>query len=292
MISGARTVDEVAEELKGLTAAAVESATESSVQGRGSGSALTWDEMEKLVLGRALTAGVAGSPKSTDTPPSLGTRARRLAADRERARKRWWIVVSSTLGVLAVAMVAILVFGGLQCDLDSAQAGSTTVTSEPVDANVDAPLVPTTTTTSTTVPPVTLPPLDLPDYVAQLSGSEAIPAVDSEAGGSLELTLSEDGQSVDYVFTLENIDGLTLANLRVGEVGETGDKVFAVYPGPTKEGVFSGVVAEGSFGPDDFLGPLKGKTMADFIALLDEQSVYLIVGTTAHRGGEIRGQLE
>jgi hypothetical protein len=40
------------------------------------------------------------------------------------------------------------------------------------------------------------------------------------------------------------------------------------------------------------VGPLKGKTIADFVALIKAGSVYLNVGTTSHPSGEIRGQLK
>ncbi len=152
------------------------------------------------------------------------------------------------------------------------------------------PFVSSTTTTG--LPPETIPELKLPDYTAQLVGTEVVPSVRSEAGGTLELTVSEDGQSVAYVFVLEDLEGLTLARLRVGEPGEDGDEIFTVYPGPTKKGAFSGVAAEGSFSAEDLVGPLEGKTIADFVALVEEGSVYVIVGSTEHRGGELRGQLK
>ena len=37
---------------------------------------------------------------------------------------------------------------------------------------------------------------------------------------------------------------------------------------------------------------LKGKTIADFVALVKAGSLYLNVGTSSHPLGEIRGQLK
>ena len=285
--SGARTPEEVAEELRALMAAASSRAPGSDTQGQGPERALTWDEMERLVLGRALVTGETGG-----TPPGLGARTTRLAADRERSRRRWWIALSSGLGVLAVALVAVMVSGGFQCWLGTAQSASTTLTSESANVEVDAMSLPDATATSTTTrPPATIPELKLPDHTAALSGSEVVPAVASEATGTLELTLSDDGQTMRYTLELDNIYGLTAARLRVGKPGENGKEILALYPGPNKKGVFSGVAAEGIFGPEHFLGPLQGKTMADLTALVEGGSVYLVVGTKKHDRGEVRGQV-
>ncbi len=285
--SGARTPEEVAEELSGLMTAASSRAPGSDTQGQGPERALTWDEMERLVLGRALVTGETGGASS-----SLGERATRLVADRERSRRRWWIVLISSLGVLAVGLVAVLVFGGFECWVGTAQSASTTLTSESANADVDAWALPDATATSTTMrPPATIPELKLPDHTAALSGSEMVPAVTTDATGTLELTLSDDGQTMRYTLELDNIYGLTVARLRVGKPGENGKEILTLYPGPSKKGVFSGVAAEGIFGPEDFVGPLQGKTMADFTALVEDGSVYLVVGTKKHDRGEVRGQV-
>jgi hypothetical protein len=97
---------------------------------------------------------------------------------------------------------------------------------------------------------------------------------------------------VDYVFEVSSLTDLTIARLRSGVAGATGDEIFTIYPGPNIAGAFSGVVAEGSFTAAQLLGPLAGKTIADLEALIEAGSVYLNVGTIANTGGEIRGQLE
>jgi hypothetical protein len=40
------------------------------------------------------------------------------------------------------------------------------------------------------------------------------------------------------------------------------------------------------------VGLLKGKTVADFAALVEAGSVYVNVGTLRNKDGEIRGQLQ
>ena len=75
-------------------------------------------------------------------------------------------------------------------------------------------------------------------------------------------------------------------------LGTTGATILTLYGGPTRSGVFSGVLAQGSFSAAQLGGPLKGKTVADFVALVTAGSLYLNVGTSSHPGGEIRGQLK
>jgi hypothetical protein len=101
-----------------------------------------------------------------------------------------------------------------------------------------------------------------------------------------------DGSSVHYVLTVSNITNLTLARLHEGKAGATGTTILTLYGGPTRSDVFSGVVTQGSFTAAQLGGSLRGKTVADFIALVKAGSVYLNVGTSSHPLGEIRGQLK
>ena len=104
--------------------------------------------------------------------------------------------------------------------------------------------------------------------------------------------MAADGSSVDYVLQVNSIISLTVARLHEGKVGATGATIFTIYGGPTKSGLYTGTIAKGSFTAADLVGPLKGKTIDDLVALIDANSVYLNVGTEAHPKGEIRGQLQ
>jgi hypothetical protein len=97
---------------------------------------------------------------------------------------------------------------------------------------------------------------------------------------------------VRYVFSVSNLADLTLARLHEGKAGATGVTLLTIYGGPTRSDVFTGVVTQGSFTAAKLEGALKGKTIADFVALIKAGSVYLNVGTSSHPGGEIRGQLK
>ena len=91
---------------------------------------------------------------------------------------------------------------------------------------------------------------------------------------------------------VNNIANLTLARLHEGKAGASGTTILTIYGGPTRSDVFTGVVTEGSFTATQLGGPLRGKTIADFVSLIKAGSVYFNVGTTSHPSGEIRGQLK
>ena len=168
----------------------------------------------------------------------------------------------------------------------SALSTSTPVSPSPSSTTSTSSIAPTTTSSApgTTNATVTL--------RALLSGLNEIPAVVTSASGTLTLTVAADGASVRYVLSVSKISNLTLARLREGKAGASGTTILTIYGGPTRSDVFSGVVTQGSFTAEDFVGPLRGKSLADFVALVRAGSVYLNVGTTAHVLGEIRGQVK
>lgn len=60
----------------------------------------------------------------------------------------------------------------------------------------------------------------------------------------------------------------------------------------TKDGRFTGTLAEGTFTADDFVGPPAGQSLRDLGNAHREQGAYVNVHTEDHPGGELRGQIE
>jgi len=229
---------------------------------------------------------------SPELPPYM-TRSDR--GDRQRRARRHRLVLAIVV-FLAVAVVVALGFsllGGKKptesttASLKPAPSTSTSLNQAPSTSTTSTSLsVPTTTSTATSPANGTL------TYSAVLSGQNEIPAPSTSASGALILTVAADGSSVNYVFMVSNIANLTLARLREGKAGATGATILTIYGGPTRSDVFSGVVTQGSFTADQLVGPLRGKTIADFVSLIKAGSVYFNAGTTSHPSGEIRGQLK
>ena len=127
-------------------------------------------------------------------------------------------------------------------------------------------------------------------FNANLSGQGEVPAVKSSATGLVTFTLDPSGTVVTFSLNVGMLDSPTVAKVHVGKAGTNGATIFTLYPGPTKRVMINGNLAQGSFDATKLQGPLKGKTIADLVALIKAGEVYLNVGTVKHPNGEIRGQ--
>jgi hypothetical protein len=170
----------------------------------------------------------------------------------------------------------------------SSTSSSSTSSSSPLTT-----LAPTTSTAdSTSTAEAATPPATAPKtFTAQLTGAEVVPAVTTSATGSATFTVDPTGTRVHFVLEVSNISDVTASRLHEGKPGTNGSGVLILYPGPTQEGPFSGVLAGGNFNASALIGSLSGKTIADFVALLESGQAYVNVGTTTNPAGEIRGQV-
>lgn len=222
------------------------------------------------------------------TPSSRNDRRRR-----KHARQRGLILTIVIIALAAAVAAWAILLPGL-----GRTATSTTTSSLRPGALTSTTTTPgsSSSTTTSSVAAITPTPTTLAakpsTYSAQLSGQNENPAVTSSASGTLTLTVAADGSSVRYVLRLSKLSGVTLARLHEGNAGVSGSTVITLYGGPARSDIFSGVLTQGSFTAAKLGGPLKGKTVADFVALLKAGSIYLNVGTSSHPGGEIRGQLK
>ncbi len=316
--TGRRTAEDVARELQGLMALLGEgpSGTESPESKRLQTEPATWEEMERLVLARTLFGPKTPSPAAGPSPGHLGAGSRgRAGRHAHHGRRRRWVWIA--LIVLAIGVIAAVLSVYVGCgeptaatmtSLDRMVSGASSTTALPSSTTIgEAPTTMSSTTTSTiatttaastittastTTITSTTTTAPLPQtFTANLSGAEAVPQVSTSASGTLELTVAVDGSSVDYVLTVRDLANLTVARLRQGGAGQTGDVIFTLHPGPPRTDTLTGVAAQGSITADQLQGPLAGKTITDLVTLLEAGSIYVNVGSTAHTGGEIRGQL-
>jgi len=112
----------------------------------------------------------------------------------------------------------------------------------------------------------------------------AAPNVMTSAKGKASFTLGKDGSTLHYKLHLENAENVTMAHLHaVGEAGGPGPVIVWLYPASgmkpsTKEGKFSGVIAEGDLTPEKFAGDWKGKPVKEVF----EQIEYGKAGVAVH----------
>ncbi len=131
-------------------------------------------------------------------------------------------------------------------------------------------------------------------FTATLAGSNEVPSVTSTGTGNATVTISADRQTLHFVVFVTGVTNITLAHIHTCTtscVGTKGPVSVNFYTGPTKSGSFSGRLAQGDVTASMFVGPMQGHTMSDLITAIQNGMAYVNVHSTAHPGGEIRGQL-
>jgi CHRD domain len=123
------------------------------------------------------------------------------------------------------------------------------------------------------------------EIVVNLSGSEEVPSVQTEATGVAEFIPGED--SVAYSVNATNIQGVTAGHIHLGERGENGPIVVTLfkYDSPMNE-----VSETGTITADKLEGPLAGKQLSDLGAAGANGTLYVNIHTEQNPNGEIRGQ--
>jgi len=130
----------------------------------------------------------------------------------------------------------------------------------------------------------------------RLTGDQQVPAVNTTAFGFAKVQLSEDNSTLSFQVVVCNIANVVASHIHVGAAGTNGPVVLPFYGSPSPP--FNSTkgcdtLAEGTRTSANLqTQPGKGiNTWSDFINALVSGNTYVNVHTTAHTGGEIRGQL-
>lgn len=129
-------------------------------------------------------------------------------------------------------------------------------------------------------------------FVAQLAGRQEVPPVATNAQGRAVFQLNGSGTALTYRLTVSNITNVTMAHIHLGARGQNGPVVVTLFPGPTMTGRRDGTLAAGTITSASLSGPLAGQQLRALIRRMRDGGAYVNVHTTAHPGGEIRGQIE
>jgi hypothetical protein len=129
-----------------------------------------------------------------------------------------------------------------------------------------------------------------------MTGASEVPAVTTTATGTCTLTLS--GTTVNYTLSATGLSGnVTGGHIHVINANNTGPVVvnfLAITPAPAPSTTFS---VSGSFTAANITNPTNPPlttpvvTVDDLIAQIRAGKAYCNAHTSAHPGGEIRGQL-
>jgi hypothetical protein len=127
-------------------------------------------------------------------------------------------------------------------------------------------------------------------FKADLSGSQEVPAVKTEARGDFKLTIYK--KELSFELNVDRVMNVTGAYIHKGKKGENGPPIAGLFGGPTKEGAFRGILAEGTITEESLLGELQGKKISDLVRLLKSGHAYVNILTGTFPDGEIRGQIK
>jgi hypothetical protein len=129
------------------------------------------------------------------------------------------------------------------------------------------------------------------NHQAHLTGAAERPTpVDTNAQGQATFKVADDGQSIEYKLNVSNLEDALVAHIHLGSAEGTGPPVVFLY-GPFDPADVNGRLASGTFTADDLVGPLLGQPLSALIDQIEAGNTYVNVHTSAHTGGEIRGQL-
>ncbi|MFV9506030.1 MAG: S8 family serine peptidase [Oscillochloridaceae bacterium umkhey_bin13] len=117
-------------------------------------------------------------------------------------------------------------------------------------------------------------------FAASLDGGQEVPPVTTNASGEALLVFEADSGRLDYRVTFADLSGpLTMAHLHLAPSGSNGPVVVDLFPGligsPAPEGVLIGTTS----------------LTNEQAEALTAGNLYVNLHTSAHPGGEIRGQL-
>jgi hypothetical protein len=130
-----------------------------------------------------------------------------------------------------------------------------------------------------------------PKFSINLTGSEEVPPVQTNATGTAEISAFDiSSDSISYGINVTNISGPTAAHTHLGKPGENGPIVvtFFNYTGPRP---INEVMEGGTITADDLEGPLKGKPLSELAVAGANGSLYINIHTEQYPNGEIRGQI-
>ena len=129
---------------------------------------------------------------------------------------------------------------------------------------------------------------------AQVSGkwsADLQPREGSNATGTATLELQNNGENVQYSITgdgLSNVTGIVISQ-EMGS-GRAPDVVTLKTASQSGLGPGSGELS-GNFTASDLMGPLNGKSMADFVKAINDGKIIFRVNTVAFPLGEIIGNV-
>jgi len=134
-------------------------------------------------------------------------------------------------------------------------------------------------------------------YVADLSGVHVQPdPVRTEANGKVFFHLNQDKTKLYYTIYLMKADSVTMIHVHEVNGQPIGPELVWLYPKGQHSpqlmpGPIDGQFVTGIITSQDLSGPLKDHSVEDLVRVMKDDSAYVIVHTTMHPKGELRGKV-
>ena len=175
----------------------------------------------------------------------------------------------------------------VQTGTATATATATATTTATATATATPTAAPTTApTTAPSGPQAPLQPETAPINITLRGSNEVPPVTTGVANGTFRATPGS--SSLGFTLTASGA-GMTAAHIHLGAAGTNGPVIAFLY-GPNAAGT-NAITQSGSITAANFVGPMAGKTWADFTAALNSGQLYVNIHSVANPGGEIRAQI-
>ncbi len=143
---------------------------------------------------------------------------------------------------------------------------------------------------------------NLMNFVAPLSGSEEVPARDTNARGNAVFHLRADGTELSYKLIVANIENVFAAHIHCGAAGVNGPVGVTLFMGSPASGRVDGVIARGTITAPDPGNACGWSDFEEVLSAMRSGDTYVNVHTNDgvaptntgpgdFPGGEIRGQI-
>jgi hypothetical protein len=126
------------------------------------------------------------------------------------------------------------------------------------------------------------------DYSTVLSGDQEVPPVNTSAAGIADFSPSDDGGSIDYTITADDIEAATAGHIHFGIEGQNGPVAVTLFEFDSPQDEVS---ESGTINAEDLSGPLEGMQISDLVDAFNDGNAYANIHTEQNPNGEIRGQI-
>lgn len=129
-------------------------------------------------------------------------------------------------------------------------------------------------------------------FVANLSGKNLSPPINTNASGQATFNVTNQGSKMAYVIMAHGLDQVKSASLEYALNGQT-HNIILLYDGIKlgQTGKINGMFVNGIFGASGFSSTFKGKQLSDLINAITAGNVFLRVSTISHPLGQIGGKV-